>query len=76
MIDPKKVKSQHLGRLSASRFSKFLALAVQGAVRQGSEVLASSPSLGTTSLRAVGPGSSPMDHRFPFSFPLALTPYL
>lgn len=55
---------------------KFVVLAVQGVQQWEPEVLASSPSLSTISLRALGPGSSPTDHRFPFSFPLALIAYL
>ena len=53
---------------------KFVVLAVQGVLQREPEVLASSPSLSTISLRALGPGSSPMDHRFPFPFPRSWLP--
>ena len=54
---------------------KLVVLAVQG-ILQREPVLASSPSLSTISVRVLGPGSSPTDHKFPFSFPLALIAYL
>ena len=53
----------------------LVVLAVQGTL-QREPVLASSPSLSTISVRALGPGSSPTNHKFPFSFPLALIAYL